>query len=263
MDIEGNQNQRNNGNQPRGRAFVIAANEAQQDPNIMTGTFSLNDHFATILFDFGADFSFISTEFLPLINAKPSTIIPGYEIEIANGLKIETNKIIHGCRIKLQGHTFLIDLIPFSHVQIPLSNRETLEVHTKRPKGKQKHLKSIKTDEQKLKDIPLVRDFPRVFLEDLPGLLPSREVEFCIDLILRAIPVAKIAVIMEYLVKDSKRRTFWSLNEDILEITILKTNMPYPSRKIQRIRACTHQRPRRKEDQYAISRRSQYAVLKI
>ncbi|GJV54272.1 hypothetical protein Tco_1450013 [Tanacetum coccineum] len=72
-----------------------------------------------------------------------------------------------------------------------------------------------------------------------------------------------IPLIMEYLVKVSKRRAFWSLNEDILKITILKTNTPYPSRKIRRIRACTHQRPQRKEDQYAVSRRSQYAVLKI
>ncbi|GJY34045.1 hypothetical protein Tco_0418514 [Tanacetum coccineum] len=70
-------------------------------------------------------------------------------------------------------------------------------------------------------------------------------------------------VIMKYLVKISKRRAFWSLNEDILKITILKTNTPYPSRKIRRIRACTHQRPQRKEEQYAVSRRSQYAVLKI
>ncbi|GKA15139.1 putative reverse transcriptase domain-containing protein [Tanacetum coccineum] len=58
-------------------------------------------------------------------------------------------------------------------------------------------------------------------------------------------------VIMEYLVNISKRRAFWSLNEDILKITILKTNMPYPSRKIWRIRACTHQRPQRNEAQYA------------
>ncbi|GJZ09730.1 hypothetical protein Tco_0544013 [Tanacetum coccineum] len=50
---------------------------------------------------------------------------------------------------------------------------------------------------------------------------------------------------------DSKRRAFWSLNEDILKITILKTNTPYPSRKIRRIRACTHQRPQRNEAQYA------------
>nr|GEW24699.1 putative reverse transcriptase domain-containing protein [Tanacetum cinerariifolium] len=33
---------------------------------------------------------------------KPSTISPEYEIEIANGLKIETNKIVRGCRLKLK-----------------------------------------------------------------------------------------------------------------------------------------------------------------
>ncbi|GJR51911.1 retrovirus-related pol polyprotein from transposon TNT 1-94 [Tanacetum coccineum] len=70
-------------------------------------------------------------------------------------------------------------------------------------------------------------------------------------------------VIMEYLVNISKRRVFWNLNEDILKITILKTNTPYPSRKIWRIHSCTHQRPQRKQDQYAVSRRSQYATLKI
>ncbi|GKD01245.1 hypothetical protein Tco_1171519 [Tanacetum coccineum] len=65
----------------------------------------------------------------------------------------------------------------------------------------------------------------------------------------------KIGVITEYLVNISKRRAFWSLNEDILKITILTTNTPYPSRKIRRIRACTHQRPQRKQVQYAISKR--------
>ncbi|GJS47826.1 hypothetical protein Tco_0597947, partial [Tanacetum coccineum] len=39
--------------------------------------------------------------------------------------------------------------------------------------------------------------------------------------------------------------------------------MPYPSRKIRRIRACTHQRPQRKLDQYAVSSEDQYAVLEI
>ncbi|GJQ94308.1 retrovirus-related pol polyprotein from transposon TNT 1-94 [Tanacetum coccineum] len=48
-----------------------------------------------------------------------------------------------------------------------------------------------------------------------------------------------------------------------MKITILKTNTPYPSRKIQRIRACTHQRPQRNKDQYAVSRENQYAVFKI
>ncbi|GKB56033.1 zinc finger, CCHC-type containing protein [Tanacetum coccineum] len=70
-------------------------------------------------------------------------------------------------------------------------------------------------------------------------------------------------VIMEYLVNIIKRRAFWSLNEDILKITILTINTPYPSRKIRRIRACTHQRPQRKEYQYAVSSEDQYAVLDI
>ncbi|GKB79774.1 hypothetical protein Tco_0946669 [Tanacetum coccineum] len=65
-----------------------------------------------------------------------------------------------------------------------------------------------------------------------------------------------INLIMEYLVNISKRRKFWSLNEDILKITILKTNTSYPSRKIRRIHACTHQRPQRSEAQYAVSRDS-------
>ncbi|GJS92615.1 gag-pol polyprotein [Tanacetum coccineum] len=152
-----------NGNQARGRAFVTGVAEAQRDPNIVMGTFFLDDHFAIVLFDSGADFSFISTEFLPSINVKHSSINPRYEIKIANGLKIETNKIVRGCRLELKGHIFIIGLIPFGHgsfdviigmdwllnykakivcykkiAQIPLSNGEILEVHGERPKGKLK-----------------------------------------------------------------------------------------------------------------------------
>ncbi|GJW80965.1 retrovirus-related pol polyprotein from transposon TNT 1-94 [Tanacetum coccineum] len=45
--------------------------------------------------------------------------------------------------------------------------------------------------EKRLEDIPVIRDFPKVFPEDLPGLLPPRQVEFRIDLILGAAPVAR------------------------------------------------------------------------
>ncbi|GKD20183.1 hypothetical protein Tco_1221886 [Tanacetum coccineum] len=49
----------------------------------------------------------------------------------------------------------------------------------------------MKVNEPKLEDIPVVRDFLGVFLEDLSGLPPPRELEFRIDLIPRAMPVAK------------------------------------------------------------------------
>ncbi|GJW46223.1 putative nucleotidyltransferase, ribonuclease H, partial [Tanacetum coccineum] len=72
-----------------------------------------------------------------------------------------------------------------------LFNGENLEVRGERPKGNLKQLKTMKVTKPKLEDIPVVRDFPSVFLEDLSGLPPSREVEFRIDLILGAMPVAK------------------------------------------------------------------------
>ncbi|GJX79970.1 putative reverse transcriptase domain-containing protein [Tanacetum coccineum] len=147
---------------------------------------------------------------------KPSVVSPSYEIEIASGLKVATNMIVRGCRLELEGHTFIIDLIPFGHgsfdmivgmdwlsklrakivcfekiVQILLSNGENLEVHGERPEGNLKQLKTMKVNEPKLKDIPVVRKFPSVFLEDLSGLPLSREVEFRIDLIPGAMPVAK------------------------------------------------------------------------
>ncbi|GJZ26729.1 putative reverse transcriptase domain-containing protein [Tanacetum coccineum] len=48
-----------------------------------------------------------------------------------------------------------------------------------------------KSDEKRLEDIPIVREFPEVFPEDLPGLPPVRQVEFQIDLMPGAAPVAR------------------------------------------------------------------------
>ncbi|GJV73517.1 putative reverse transcriptase domain-containing protein [Tanacetum coccineum] len=68
---------------------------------------------------------------------------------------------------------------------------EILEVHREWPEGNLKQLKTVKVNELKLKDIPIVRNFPSVFPKDLSSLPPSREVEFCIDLIPGPMPVAK------------------------------------------------------------------------
>ncbi|GKA23709.1 putative reverse transcriptase domain-containing protein [Tanacetum coccineum] len=136
-----------------------------------------------------SSFCFISTKFLPLINMKPSVISPGYEIEIASGVIVEANKIIRGMDwlSKMRAKIVCYEKI----VQIPLSNGDILEVHGERPKGNLKQLKTMKVNELKLKDIPVVREFPGVFPEELLGLPPSHEVEFRTDLIPGAVPVAK------------------------------------------------------------------------
>ncbi|GJZ96740.1 putative reverse transcriptase domain-containing protein [Tanacetum coccineum] len=115
MAIEGGQGRGNNGNLARGRVFVMGPEESRQDPNIMTSTFSLNNHYATMLFDSGTDYSFVSTTFVPLLDIEPNSLGFSYEIEIASGQLVGVNKIIQGCKLEIEGHTFNIDLILFGH----------------------------------------------------------------------------------------------------------------------------------------------------
>ncbi|GKF62432.1 putative reverse transcriptase domain-containing protein, partial [Tanacetum coccineum] len=105
----------NQRNQAKGRAFILGAEEARQDPNIVTGTFTLNNHSATTLFDSGADYSFVSTTFIPLLGLKPSDLGFRYEIEIASGQLVVIDKVIKGCKLEIKGHVFDIDLIRFGH----------------------------------------------------------------------------------------------------------------------------------------------------
>nr|GEY41810.1 putative reverse transcriptase domain-containing protein [Tanacetum cinerariifolium] len=62
----------------------------------------------------------------------------------------------------------------------------------------------MKVNESKLEDIPIVREFPDVFPEDLSGLPSSREVEFRIDIIHGAMPVAKSPYQMQELANQLK-----------------------------------------------------------
>ncbi|GJV39805.1 putative reverse transcriptase domain-containing protein, partial [Tanacetum coccineum] len=155
-------------NQPnegaRGRAYVVVKNP-QQNPNMVTGTFLLNDHYASILFDSGAERSFVSTEFTPFIDIALAALNTSFEVELADG------KII---------------------VRISLSNGEILEIQGERPEKDLRSLSCIKDDEKKLDDVRIVRDFPTVFPDDLSGLPPIREIEFRIDLIPGALPVVKL-----------------------------------------------------------------------
>ncbi|GJX67243.1 putative nucleotidyltransferase, ribonuclease H [Tanacetum coccineum] len=150
----------------------MGAEEARQDLNIVTGTFSLNNHYATMLFDSGADYSFVSTIFVPLLDIEPNSLCFNYEIEIASGQLVEVYKVIRD-------------------FQIPLPRGEMLRVYRERLKEKVKRLMSSKVEEPKLKDIAIVRNFSKVFPDDLSGLPPSREVKLCIDLIHRAMSVVK------------------------------------------------------------------------
>ncbi|GJV32083.1 putative reverse transcriptase domain-containing protein [Tanacetum coccineum] len=171
----------NQGSQARGRAFMLGAEEARQDPNMVTSTFTLNKHFATTLFDYGVDYSFVSTTFIPLIGLEPRDLGFKYEIKIASGQLVEIDKVIKGCKLEIEGHVFDIDLIPFGHgsfdviiVRIPLPDGKVLRVVGERLDEKARLLMSAKASDKKQEEIVVVRDFPKVFPDDLSGLPPIR-----------------------------------------------------------------------------------------
>ncbi|GJZ79121.1 putative reverse transcriptase domain-containing protein [Tanacetum coccineum] len=93
-----------------------------------------------------------------------------YEIEIASGQLVDIDKKV---------------------VRIPLPDGKVLRVLGERPEEKVGFLRGDKVGDKKQEEIVVVRDFPEVFLDDLSGLPPIREIEFRIELIPGATPVAK------------------------------------------------------------------------
>ncbi|GKC02267.1 hypothetical protein Tco_0993877 [Tanacetum coccineum] len=68
----------NKTNKARGKAYVLGGGEENPDSNVVTGTFLLNNHYASMLFDSGADRSFLSTTFSALLDVIPSTLDVSY-----------------------------------------------------------------------------------------------------------------------------------------------------------------------------------------
>ncbi|GJS25288.1 putative reverse transcriptase domain-containing protein [Tanacetum coccineum] len=70
----------------RGKAYVLGGGDANPDSNVVKGTFLLNDHYASRIFDSGVDRSFVSTTFSTLLDITPDTLDVSYAVEFANGL---------------------------------------------------------------------------------------------------------------------------------------------------------------------------------
>nr|GEX28675.1 hypothetical protein [Tanacetum cinerariifolium] len=173
----------------QGRAYVLGGRDARPNSNVITGMFLFNIRYPKILFDTGVDRSFVSTTFNASIDITPTTLENHYDVELANRKIIGVNIIIHGFTLNFMNHPFNIDLMP-----VPLGSFDIIigmdwltKYHgviicDENIKAKDK------SEGKRLKDVPIVRDF----LEDLLGIPPARQVEFQIDLVPGAAPVARV-----------------------------------------------------------------------
>nr|GEU31582.1 putative reverse transcriptase domain-containing protein [Tanacetum cinerariifolium] len=200
-------------NEATTKAYAIREGGANPDSNVITGMFLFNNCYASMLFDSGGDRSFVSSTFSALLDVAPSTLDTSYDVELADGRISKTNVVLRGCTLGLLGHLFDIDLMPVELGSFDviigmdwLANGSKLKLHiiscTKThkymKKGCQVYLVQVtskKTDdkskEKRLEDVPIVREFPKVFPEDLPGLPPARQFEFQINLVPSTAPVTR------------------------------------------------------------------------
>ncbi|GJS90734.1 putative reverse transcriptase domain-containing protein [Tanacetum coccineum] len=230
------------GRRAPGRVYSLCAEAAMKDNNVVNGTFLINNVYALVLFDTGADKSFMSYAFSKYIDIPPTALDTNYSVELAEGKSLTTNTILRGCTLNLQNHLFRIDLLSIKlgsfnvivridwmaehraelvcyekYIRVSYGN-DMLIVQGERSGVKnesrlevissirmQKYIdqgcqvfliqmmKEEETEipERRIEDMPVVRHFPEVFPKELPGLPPTRQVEFHIELILGAAPVAR------------------------------------------------------------------------
>ncbi|GJW05930.1 putative reverse transcriptase domain-containing protein [Tanacetum coccineum] len=215
-----NKNENKTGNQTGGneataKAYAIGGGGTNPDSNVVTGTFLLNNCYASMLFDSGADRSFVSTTFSALLDVAPTTLDTSHLFDIdLMPLELGSFDVIIGMDWLAKYHALIV--CDEKVVRIPYGD-EVLIIRgdncdsgsklniiscTKTQKyiekGCQVYLAQVtskkaedKSEERRLEDVPIVREFSEVFPEDLPGLPPARQVEFQIDLVPGAAPVAR------------------------------------------------------------------------
>nr|GEY22222.1 hypothetical protein [Tanacetum cinerariifolium] len=224
--IRGNQNRRNqnknhgnqnggnngqgnlNGNGARGKVYGLGGDTAIQGNNVVTGMFPINNHYASVLFDSDTDRSFVSTTFSEYLNIVPTILDIVYHVELADGKSIAIDTILQGYTLNLQNHPFNIDLMPIElesfdvligmdwlleyHAVIIKHHLmyQNLEIHRERMSSIPDSCNKKRNRREATQGLTYHERFFGSLPKDLPGLPPARQVEFQIDLVLGAAPVA-------------------------------------------------------------------------
>ncbi|GJX06625.1 putative reverse transcriptase domain-containing protein [Tanacetum coccineum] len=136
----------------------------------------------------GSDRSFVDTRFSSMLDIKLIKIGASYEVELADRRVVSTSTVLKGCALNLVNYIFEIDLMPIElgtfdviigmdwlvkHDAVIVCVKKVVRISY----GRKTLI--IKSD----KDVPVIRDFHKVFPEEFPGLPPSRQVEFRIHLL--------------------------------------------------------------------------------
>ncbi|GJS96308.1 hypothetical protein Tco_0803276 [Tanacetum coccineum] len=215
-------NQSGNG-EARARVYVVGNARINLESNVVTGTFLLNNRYASVLFDTCADRSFVSTALSSLIDIIPSILDHSYDVELADGKIIRYHAVIV-CDEKLVHVPFGNETLIILSDESNNGNKSRLNIisctktHKYLLKGchvflahNTKRKDEYKSEDKRLEDVPVVQDFPKVYPEDLSGIPPTLKVEFQIDLI----PGVVIVALVPYRLAPSEMK---ELSDQLQEI---------------------------------------------
>ncbi|GKE23524.1 putative reverse transcriptase domain-containing protein [Tanacetum coccineum] len=152
------------------RAYAIKDAEPK-GPNVVTGMFLLNDRYAFVLFDSGSDKSFVDTRFSSMLNIDPVKIGASYKHDaiIVCGEKVV--RIPYGNKMLIfESDKGVSRLKVISCIKARKYVEQGCHLFLA-------HVTENKSKEKRLEDVLVICDFPKVFLEELPGLPPPRQMK--------------------------------------------------------------------------------------
>eukprot|EP00258_Populus_trichocarpa_P032172 XP_024448191.1 uncharacterized protein LOC112325619 [Populus trichocarpa] len=189
-----------------GRDFHLTQEEVRAASDVVAGTLLMNNFNVHVLFDPGATHSFIAKRIVTKLRKGVEIVEKGFVIGTPMRNMIETNIVYVDVGVSLSGYETEVDLIPLELHDFDiilgmnwLSKYKALidcyaKTVTFQTPGCMGYLAYILNSDDKgprLKDIHVVKEFPDVFLEELPGLPPEREVEVSIDTFPKVPPIAQ------------------------------------------------------------------------
>jgi hypothetical protein len=197
-----------------GRVYYTQVATTPEGKLVMMCTFLIANHPAIILFDFGASHTFISKTFVEKYCIHCTESSEGFVIHSPGG-RIFTKEVVFHIPVTLARREFLTNMIVIKGKDIDVilginwlaQNKAILNTDQRTIKlsyGHEEVQLSIpitvlvkasglvfETIVQEIRDIQVVYEFPDVFLEDLPGLPPERDVEFVIELKPDTAPISR------------------------------------------------------------------------
>jgi hypothetical protein len=212
----------NNRGQPRaqyGKVNHLEADTVQETPGVALGTFSVEYHSASVLFDIGATHSFVTASWVESHNIPIAPMYPPMRVSLVGG-RTQTGRFCPSAKVQIRGIVFPTDLIVMGNQDttidvilgmnwltkyqaslscdkrtmklVSLLGKEVLvELVLSEPRKGSCHQVTAHFEEIKPSEaISVVSDFPDVFPEELPGMPPERKVEFAIELIPGTAPIS-------------------------------------------------------------------------